>query len=79
MFRVTEFNARLAPALIGVLTIPILFFQSARCWSGSSLLASLFLALNPWHCTGRKTPVFTRPYVVLYPGNAGLLFWDRER
>lgn len=47
---VTEWSARLAPALIGVFSIPILYLPIRRVTgSAVALLAVLFLALSPWH------------------------------
>ena len=47
---VSEWNARLVPALIGILTIPLTYFPTRRLFgTGTALLAALFLAISPWH------------------------------
>ncbi|HRQ37260.1 MAG TPA: glycosyltransferase family 39 protein [Chloroflexota bacterium] len=46
----TEWNARLVPALVGIASIPILFFPIRRMFDPVvALLASLLLAVSPWH------------------------------
>jgi mannosyltransferase len=45
-----EWNARLVPALIGVLTIPALYLLLRRIVGArAALVSSLLLALSPWH------------------------------
>lgn len=45
-----EWQARLAPALIGVISAPILYFPVRRLTNTYvALLASLLLAISPWH------------------------------
>jgi 4-amino-4-deoxy-L-arabinose transferase-like glycosyltransferase len=47
---VTEWSARLVPAVIGILTIPILYLPIRRVWNVRvALIASLLVALSPWH------------------------------
>lgn len=47
---VNEWSARLAPALIGVITIPVLYLPIRRmAGSTAALIAGLLLALSPWH------------------------------
>ncbi len=46
----SEWSARLLPALIGIISIPILYFPIKRLFGASvALLASGFLAVSPWH------------------------------
>ncbi len=45
-----EWNARLVPALIGVISIPAIYFPLKRALGPAiALLASTFLAISPWH------------------------------
>lgn len=45
-----EWSARVAPAVLGLLTIPILFFITRALFdSTTALMASLLLAISPWH------------------------------
>jgi predicted membrane-bound mannosyltransferase len=47
---VTEWTARLVPALIGVLSTPIFYFLIKRVFSFPvALFAALLLAVSPWH------------------------------
>jgi mannosyltransferase len=47
---VSEATARIASASIGVVTIPVLFFYSRKMTNSSvALIASLLLAVAPWH------------------------------
>jgi mannosyltransferase len=46
----SEWSARLVPALAGMITIPILYFPIRKMYDpGVALLASLLLAISPWH------------------------------
>lgn len=50
LFGVSEFNARLFPAIIGIITIPILYFPIRRyLGTGVALISCLLLAVSPWH------------------------------
>lgn len=49
-FGISEWSARLAPALIGLLTIPVLFLLVRAMFDPVvALVASLLLAISPWH------------------------------
>jgi hypothetical protein len=49
-FGLSEWSARLVPALFGIITIPILYFPIRKIYGpGVALLASLLLAVSPWH------------------------------
>ncbi len=46
----SEWSVRLAPAIIGVLTIPILYLPTRKIFgSGVALISALLLAVSPWH------------------------------
>jgi 4-amino-4-deoxy-L-arabinose transferase-like glycosyltransferase len=46
----SEWSARLFPALIGIISIPILYFPTKRLFGTSvAILASGLLAVSPWH------------------------------
>jgi uncharacterized membrane protein len=50
LFGVSEWSARVVPALIGIISIPILYFPMRKLFGlAVALTASLFLALAPWH------------------------------
>lgn len=47
---VSAWSARLAPALLGVLSLPLLFFPARRLFGPAvALLAVALLAVSPWH------------------------------
>lgn len=47
---ISEWSARLVPALIGVVSAPLLYFPTRRIFGAPvALVAVLFLALSPWH------------------------------
>ena len=47
---VSEWSARLVPALIGVVSIPVLYLPTRRILGvGVALVAALLLAISPWH------------------------------
>lgn len=47
---VSEWSVRLVPAIIGVMSIPILYLPTRRILgTGVALISSLLLAVSPWH------------------------------
>jgi mannosyltransferase len=47
---ISEWSARLVPAAIGILSLPLLYFPIRRLFGVSpALIATLLLALSPWH------------------------------
>ena len=45
-----EWNARIVPAIFGILTIPLLYFIVKRLFDTPvAILSALLLALSPWH------------------------------
>lgn len=50
MTDVSEWNARLVPALIGIITVPVLYILARRLFDRHvGLAAALLLAISPWH------------------------------
>jgi mannosyltransferase len=50
IFGVSEWSARLVSAVIGILTIPILYFPMKKIFGNQvTLIALLLLAVSPWH------------------------------
>ena len=50
IFGVNEWSARFSPCIIGILTIPILYFPLRAIFgSKTAIIAVLFTALSPWH------------------------------
>lgn len=66
-FGTNEFNARLVPALIGVFTVPILFFPTRKIFGPIvALLSALFLAISPWHIYWSQNARFYSTLLLFY-------------
>jgi len=66
-FGESEWTARIVPTLIGVISIPILFFLVRKSFGpGVALLASLFLAIAPWHLYWSQNARFYTTLLLLY-------------
>lgn len=77
MFRftdVTEWSSRLIPALIGILSIPILYFFIRRTFGTFvALLAGAIIAFSPWHLFWSQNARFYTILLLLY--TIGLLLY----
>jgi mannosyltransferase len=74
LFGTTEWSARLAPALTGVLTIPALYFPTRRLFGPAvALMAAVLLAVAPWHLFWSQNARFYVLLLLFY--NLGLLFF----
>lgn len=63
----SEWTARIIPALIGVLTIPILYFLVRKSFGvGVALFASIFLAIAPWHLYWSQNARFYTTLLLFY-------------
>ncbi len=63
----SEFTARLAPAVMGILTIPVLYFPTRKIFSpGVALLSALFLAISPWHLYWSQNARFYTALLLFY-------------
>jgi mannosyltransferase len=64
---ISEWSARLVPALIGILTIPILFFPIRSLFNPVvALLTGLLLAVSPWHLEWSQNARFYTSLLVIY-------------
>ena len=71
---VNEWNARIIPALIGIASIPILFWVVKRMAdTPTALLFSLLLALSPWHLYWSQNARFYVALLLFY--SLALLFF----
>jgi hypothetical protein len=62
-----EWNARIVPAIIGILTIPVIYFIAKKIFdTGTALLAALLLALSPWHLYWSQNARFYTPLLLFY-------------
>jgi hypothetical protein len=77
---VTEWSARLAPALIAVVSVPLLYFPVRRISGvGTALLFSLLLALAPWHLFWAQNARFYSSLLLLYALAAFLFYLALEQ
>ena len=64
---VSEWSARLASVVIGVISIPILFFPTRRIFGDwVALLAVLLLAVSPWHIFWSQNARFYTSLLLFY-------------
>jgi mannosyltransferase len=74
LFGTGEWSARFAPALIGVLTIPALYFPTRRLLGPAvALMAAALLAIAPWHLFWSQNARFYVLLLVFY--NLGMLLF----
>ncbi|HXK61180.1 MAG TPA: glycosyltransferase family 39 protein [Acidobacteriota bacterium] len=80
VFDVNEWSARLAPALIGVISIPILYFPFRKLLGVvPALLASLLLAISPWHLYWSQNVRFYTLLMLLYTLALFVFFFGIEK
>ena len=64
---ISEWNARLVPALTGVVSIPVLYFPIKKIFNPAvGLIAVLLLALSPWHLYWSQSARFYVPLLLFY-------------
>jgi mannosyltransferase len=77
---VNEWSARLASALIGIISIPILYFSIRKIiGSGAALILSILLAVSPWHLFWSQNARFYSSLMLMYTLAAFAFFWSMER
>jgi mannosyltransferase len=73
-FGLTEWTARLVPAIVGILTIPLIYFPTRKLFGKeTALLAGLFLAFSPWHLYWSQNARFYTLLLLFY--SLGLLLF----
>jgi len=71
---VNEWSARLVPCLVGIISIPILYFPVRKMFNSTvGLLAVLLLAVSPWHLYWSQNARFYSLLLLLC--NLSLLFF----
>ncbi|HJW90473.1 MAG TPA: glycosyltransferase family 39 protein [Anaerolineales bacterium] len=64
---ISEWSARLVPALVGALTIPALYFPLRRIFNPNvALLSGLLLAVSPWHLYWSQNARFYTTILLFY-------------
>ena len=74
---VNEWSARLVPAIIGIVSIPILYFPIKKLFNPAvALLAVALLAISPWHLYWSQNARFYSFLLLFYTlGQFALFFW----
>jgi 4-amino-4-deoxy-L-arabinose transferase-like glycosyltransferase len=76
----SEWSARLAAALIGVVSVPVLFFIVQKPSSRAvALISALFLALAPWHIFWSQNARFYTALLLFYTLSLLCFFIGLER
>jgi 4-amino-4-deoxy-L-arabinose transferase-like glycosyltransferase len=77
---ISEWSARLVPALIGIISIPVLYFPVKRLFGpGVGLLTVLLLAVSPWHLYWSQNARFYTSLMLLYSLALFAFFYGIER
>ena len=74
-----EFTARLVPALVGILSIPILYFPTRKMFGApTAMLFALFLAVSPWHLYWSQNARFYTTLLLFYTLGLFLVYFAFE-
>jgi mannosyltransferase len=80
VFGVSEWSARIVPAIIGIVTIPLIYFPAKRLFGvGAGLIAALLVAVSPWHVYWSQNARFFTSLTLLYTLGVFALYWGLER
>jgi uncharacterized membrane protein len=80
VFGVSEWSARLPAAIIGVVSVPILFLAARQIFDPVvALLASLFLAISPWHIYWSQNARFYTALLLFYTLALAFFYWGLEK
>jgi len=80
LFAVSEWSARLASAVIGTLSIPVLYFPLKKIFGNQvTLIALLLLAVSPWHIEWSQTARFYTGLMLFYTLALIFYFYGLER
>jgi 4-amino-4-deoxy-L-arabinose transferase-like glycosyltransferase len=77
---VSEWSARLVAAVIGVLTVPVLYYFAAKVFGWRvAAIASLLLAVSPWHIYWSQNARFYTALLLFFTVALFLFYWGIER
>ena len=75
----SEFNARLVPALVGILSVPMLYFPTRKMFNvPAALLFAVFLAISPWHLYWSQNARFYTTLLLFYSLGLFLVYFAFE-
>jgi mannosyltransferase len=64
---ISEWNARIVPAVIGIISVPIIYFPVKSLFgSRTALIASALLAISPWHLFWSQNARFYTSMMIFY-------------
>jgi 4-amino-4-deoxy-L-arabinose transferase-like glycosyltransferase len=76
----TEFSSRLVPALVGTISVPILYFPTRKISnSPTAMLFALFLAISPWHLYWSQNTRFYTTLLLFYTLSLFLVYFAFEQ
>jgi len=76
----SEWSARLVPALIGIISIPLLYFPVKQLFGVRvGLIMALLLAVSPWHLFWSQNARFYTALLLLYTLALFVLFYSLEQ
>ena len=76
LFGISEWSARLAPALLGTITIPIVYLLVQQIWGRAiAILAASLLAISTWHIYWSQNARFYAALLLFY--TVGMLLFYR--
>jgi uncharacterized membrane protein len=77
---ISEWSSRLASVLIGIVSIPVLFFPTQRIFgSRVALVTSLLLAVSPWHIFWSQNARFYTSLLLFYSLALFAFYFGMER
>lgn len=80
IFGASEWSARLVPALIGILTIVLLYFPIRSIFNpGVAMLSVLLLAVSPWHLYWSQNARFYTSMLLFYTLAMFAFYWGIEK
>jgi mannosyltransferase len=80
LWGVSEWSVRLVPAIIGVLSIPVLYLPIRRIFgTGVALFSALLLAVSPWHIMWSQNGRFYTTLMLLYTLALFAFYYGLER
>jgi mannosyltransferase len=77
---INEWSARLVPAVIGVISIPVLYFPIKKLFGPEvALIAVFLLAISPWHLYWSQNARFYTSLMLLYSLASFAFFFSLEQ
>jgi 4-amino-4-deoxy-L-arabinose transferase-like glycosyltransferase len=79
-FGVNEWTARLIPAMIGVISVPLLFWMVKKLFDfQTALISAILLALSPWHLFWSQNARFYTLFLLFFNLSIFAFVWGLEK